>query len=227
MGHGERIKARVGQGKPIRAQQLANRLGVTRSTVYQWMAGGDVAPRHREPLAKELGYSQDDLFGDGKNATANIFGSRIMVVGAIHDDQVVECAEWPEKNQYQTYVPSTPQTEAYQGLKVVGFEVRSPSMNRRYPAGTLVVCATLRELGEDPKHLIDGKYYIVHQILSAKRRRCLLRRAQVVGSGRQRQIWLWPESDDPAYQSPIAFMTNPHPTLDVSHRVLYSWRPED
>lgn len=92
-------------------------------------------------------------------------------------------------------VPADPLLE---GFKLYAAETRGPSMNKRWPEGTVVVFTNVEETGEMPT---KGRRYVV------ERRRLggdAEHTVKLLVQDADGKYWLMPESDDPRFQAPIS-----------------------
>ncbi|MCZ4274023.1 LexA family transcriptional regulator [Maritalea porphyrae] len=136
----------------------------------------------------------------------------------------VEAGSWAEANvwedpdqQYQIAVPNDPE---FANLTLHGAETRGPSMNKRYPSGTIVVYTSIYETDEEP---VPGRRYIIEC-----ERTDGLREATVKTLHKDEQgcLWLMPESNDPRHQQPIEVNGNLGDTIRIVGRVVFSVQKE-
>lgn len=106
-----------------------------------------------------------------------------------------ETWEWNEDQQYQVAIPLD---QTLEGFKLYAAETRGPSMNRRWPEGTIVVFTAVEETQEIP---IPGKRYIVERRRVGGEAEHTVKKLVQDAEGK---LWLMPESDDPRFQSPIS-----------------------
>lgn len=102
--------------------------------------------------------------------------------------------EWPYDEQYDVAVPAD---EFLSQVELFAAETRGPSMNRRWPEGTVVVFTNVIETEESPQ---IGKRYVV------ERRRAngdLEHTVKLLHQDADGRYWLVPESTDPVFQQPI------------------------
>lgn len=119
----------------------------------------------------------------------------VRVVAHVQAGDWAESWEWPYSDQYDVAVPNDPE---YAGVQLFAAETRGPSMNRRWPEGTVVVFVDNYQLEESP---IPGKRYVVERTRADGRREHTVKTLHRDESG---QFWLIPESTDPLFQSPIS-----------------------
>lgn len=112
-------------------------------------------------------------------------------------------------------------SDTYRTLKLFGLRVEGDSMNLVYPAGTVLVCASLHELYEEEP--IAGKRYIVRRTRSDGAVETTVKEVMQDATGKW---WLWPKSSNPRHQEPIPFDAKIGDMVEVTARVLASQRPE-
>ena len=146
-----------------------------------------------------------------------------MVRGAVEAGAYREAIEWPEADWYPVGVAGVREYAHYPQLAL---EVRGPSMNAIYPDGSIIVCVSFIDLQRQPK---PGERVVV------ERRRGTLVEATVkefvVEDGAPK---LYPRSDHPAHQSPIALQAelndgedeNQDEEIRITALVIGSFRPE-
>lgn len=129
-----------------------------------------------------------------------------------------EALEWQQDDWYDVAIPDDP---ALLKFDLFGAETKGPSMNRRYPEGTVVICTKMIETRED---IQPGKRYIVERERPDGMREATVKLLWLDDSGK---FWLLPESDDPRYQEPIAVDEIDDATVTIVGRVRYSVQRED
>lgn len=137
----------------------------------------------------------------------------VKVSGFVQAGAWAESWNWEEDDCYEVAVPDDSHLQAF-GL--YGAEARGTSMNKRYPEGTVLVFTDAIEAEED---ISFGKRYIVE-----RERADGLREATVklLVQDEEGTAWLWPESDDPRFQQPIAINGNDGDTIRIVGRVRYA-----
>ena len=161
----------------------------------------------------------DILHCDPVEFITNITHTRIVRVRAHVEAGVwAESTEWAEEDWYDVAVPDDPEFRRY---NLYGAETRGPSMNRRYPQGTVVVFTDAIETEQD---ITVGKRYIVE-----RERADGLREATVktLFQDEEGKLWLMPESTDPRHQQPIEIGSADGDTVRIVGRVVYSVQRED
>ena len=110
-----------------------------------------------------------------------------------------EAAIWEDPDShYKIAVPNDPDFANY---ALHGAETRGPSMNKRYPEGTVVVYTSIYETEETPT---PGRRYIIEREGPDGLREATVKTLHRDENG---GLWLMPESDDPRHQQPIAKST--------------------
>jgi transcriptional regulator with XRE-family HTH domain len=104
-----------------------------------------------------------------------------------------ESWEWPDEDQYQVAVPND---EHLKPFRLYAAETRGPSMNRRWPEGTVVVFTNAAETLESP---VLGKRYVVERRRSGETEHTV----KLLHKDENGRLWLVPESTDPLHQQPI------------------------
>lgn len=156
------------------------------------------------------------LEGEGDESVARDQTVRRVTVSAhIQAGVWTESWEWPESDQYQVFIPNDP---VFIGFKLHAAEARGPSMNKRYPEGTVLVFTDVNETMEDP---VPGKRYIVERKRPSGETEHTVKLLHLDDEGR---YWLVPESTDPRFQAPIAVDegTGDGDTVSIIGRVCYS-----
>ena len=126
-----------------------------------------------------------------------------------------ESWEWQEEDQYQVAVPTD---EEVLPFRLYAAETRGPSMNRRWPEGTVVIFTNVAETLESP---IPGKRYIVERRRMGGDAEHTVKKLVRDDHGK---LWLMPESDDPRFQTAISVDegTGDEDTVSILGRVWYS-----
>jgi DNA-binding XRE family transcriptional regulator len=193
---GDRIRLRrellrLSQGK------LAEGVGVSQPTVWEWETGKSVPTRARvKTIAKALRTTADYLERGDARAEQHYEGLplRVPIIGTVQAGAWMEAYQLPEGEwKYM----SLPADERYPGVERLGFRNVGASMNRRFADGAILVCVLYRQIQEEPQ---DGHYVIVEREDTGGRVEATCKLLKADGSGK---LWLWPESNDPLYQAPI------------------------
>lgn len=193
---------------------LADRLGINWQTVSnaERYVGKGLSTEKLEAYAAALGVPVHKLID-----TSN--GIREVVVrGYVQAGHYAEDCELHEDDRYPVFIPDDIK---YQDVALYARETRGPSMNRRYPEGTVVIHTDAIETGED---IIPGKRYIVERERADGLREATVKKLWVDGEG---CAWLLPESDDPRFQEPIALDGEEGDTIRIVGRVRFMVGRED
>lgn len=139
---------------------------------------------------------------------------RVKVSGIVQAGYWAEPEEEMERPPVDEYI-SAPLPDAFRQLRLFAVKVAGLSMNRLYPPGTILICATLEDLHEPPT---SGRRYIVRRIAADGRIESTVKEYVVDDRGRS---WLWPRSDDPEFQQPWRVDEGrPGETIEIYARVL-------
>lgn len=204
------------QEKNISRETLADNVGAHPVTISKLISGKmRLSDVWIEKISNALRVTPGALF-DEPPAAANL--KALKVIGAVEAGALRESFEWDQSDQYTT---SLPIPDIYQRVKPFVLEVRGPSMNLKYPDGTLLVCANMYDLNEEPR---AGKRYIVEKIFPDGTREATVKQLRIDESGLP---WLWPESSHPAHQMPIEVNGHDGETIRILARVLGSYQPEE
>lgn len=123
-------------------------------------------------------------------------GLRTVIVAAhVQAGEWSETWEWSDDEKYPVVIRADPLL--YQ-IKLYAAEARGPSMNRRWPEGTVLIFSNIAETQESP---IPGKRYIVERRRRGGEAEHTVKLLYKDPDGKH---WLMPESDDPRYQTPIS-----------------------
>lgn len=187
VGYGDNI-VKLRKGQKLTQQQLADMVGVEQPTIQRW------EKNKREPdyealtsLAEALGVEPGAFFAED---VAVPVGPRLYVKGEVHAGHWVEAYEWPE-DEWKTFngrADVHAKLEHRFGLRVIG-----DSMNRKYPAGSIVECISVFGHAE----AMPGRRVVI-----VRRRDDMLYEATVKLLVEQDgELWAVPESHNPAFQS--------------------------
>lgn len=139
----------------------------------------------------------------------------VTVAAHVQAGLFAEAWEWNEADQYTVAVPADPVLD---GFRLYAAETRGPSMNKRWPEGTVVVFTNVVETREAP---IAGKRYVVERKhLGGDAEHTV----KLLTKDREGRFWLMPESDDPRFQAPISVEdgTGDGDTVTIIGRVRYA-----
>lgn len=142
----------------------------------------------------------------------------IKVVGAVEAGVLKESMNWePERH----YVINLPLPDIYKMVKPFALEVRGPSMNKRYPEGSILVCASLYNLNEE---LRDNKRYIIEKTVDGGDHETTVKLVKIDDN---QDVWLWPESNHPEFQAPTKLNGKDGEEIRILARVLGTYQMED
>jgi transcriptional regulator with XRE-family HTH domain len=142
----------------------------------------------------------------------------VKVVAYVQAGAWAESNDLPEEDQYSVAVPEDADLARY---SLTGVQVRGPSMNLRYPEGTVLVITNAIETQED---IQPGKRYVVERERPDGMREYTVKTLHRDEEG---HFWLMPESNDPRHQQPIEVNGDLGDTIRVLGRVVYSLLRED
>lgn len=116
---------------------------------------------------------------------------------------------------------TAPLSDTIMKLRPFALRVSGNSMDRVYPAGTILICCHLEALNEQP---MTGKRYIIEDQDEHGRIETTVKEFVIDENGRP---WAWPRSSDSEHQQPIPLDTGKagH-TIIIRSRVVYSMRME-
>ncbi|WP_051213293.1 LexA family protein [Maritalea myrionectae] len=201
--------------KKISRDDLAHAVGVHPVTISRLISGRiDLSGERLQALAKAFNVSPEAIISD----TPVVPMRTVKVVAFVQAGAWAESNELPDEDQFSVAVPQDTDLAKY---SLTGVQVRGPSMNLRYPEGTVLVITNAIETQED---IQPGKRYVVE-----RERPDGLREYTVKTLHRDEEghFWLMPESNDPRHQQPIEVNGDLGDTIRVLGRVVYSLLRED
>lgn len=141
----------------------------------------------------------------------------VPVVGYVQAGEWREAITWEDEDRYSVIVP---RDRAMEGVRLEGYEVRGPSMNKVYPEGTVIVIASIIDTEEE---FIPGKRYVINR-QRGDEVEGTVKTYHVDEAGRR---WLVPESTLMEFQ-PISLDEGHDEETEVRAlgRVMYSVRRE-
>lgn len=192
--------------------EAATKAGLERTYIRDIVEGKKSSIRSNkiDDLARALKLDPSEL---GGTHTAPADFRRVTVQGYVQAGHWAETWMLPEDEQYSVPVPTD---DALARYTLHAAETRGPSMNRRYPEGTVLIFTDAIETHED---IIPGKRYIVERERADGLREATVKKLWRDESGR---YWLLPESDDPRFQEPIPIEGSEDDTVRVIGRVRYA-----
>ncbi len=175
-------------------------------------------------IAEGLGVRPSSLIKD-IDQTQSLTTIPVRVCGTVQAGIFQEALEWPPEDQYDVWVPVRPE---YSGLPHFAVRVSGPSMDRKFPDGTIVVCVRLRDMvGYLPE---SGRRYLIYRRDEKGGVEATIKELRVDDGG---FAWLWPRSSHPDYQQPwrLDSLSNHLPDGDedlvIWALVIGAYNPED
>lgn len=202
------------------ATAAAEALGIKYPTYAAHENGSRGVPRNMDRYARFFRVSLDWLLegqGPGPHLASRDQAAgparNVQVRGFVEAGAFEEVWDMPEDEWYDVPVPYDGRLAQYQ---LHAAEARGPSMNRRYPEGTVLIYTSLNDTNED---LVFGKRYIVERERADGLREATVKTLWRDESGK---AWLLPESTDPRYQEPIPIDGGENDTVRIVGRVRYA-----
>ena len=206
------IRARGHAPKPANLQKLAVALGVSPSYFLDAAAGDDPIQRDAPQEAQEIPVGT------------------VFVKGAVQAGLWQDALEWPAGDWKAINVPADGR---FAGMERFGLLVRGTSMNRVYPEGSIAIAVRTDCLGRTPR---TGERVVVLK-RGESGLEATIKKYEEAPDGRR---ILWPESFDPAFQTPLilddvaqALSSDGHDAdhasgldLEVIAVIVGSYRPE-
>lgn len=200
------------EAKGLSQEALGEIIGAHWQTVHRAESGKTALSEPKlAKYAEALEVGIDDLMAPSS-------GRMVVVKGYVEAGAWAETWEWDEDNQYQVPVPDEP---LFRGFTLHAAETRGPSMNKRYPEGTVIVFTDIIETQAD---IIVGKRYIVERERADGMREATVKQLWQDETGK---YWLLPESTDPLFQEPIPINGNEDDTIRIVGRVRFAVSREE
>ncbi|ESY75536.1 hypothetical protein X740_31010 [Mesorhizobium sp. LNHC221B00] len=195
------------EAQGLSQEALGARIGVHWQTVLRAESGKTaLGVTKLRNYAEALGVEPDELMQTEE-------GRMVTVKGFVQAGEWAETWEWGEDDQYTVPVPDEPSLRHY---TLHAAQTRGPSMNRRYPEGTVLVFTDIIETQSD---IQIGKRYIVERQRADGLREATVKTLWRDDAGR---VWLLPESDDPLFQQPIPIEGSEDDTVRIVGRVRFA-----
>jgi transcriptional regulator with XRE-family HTH domain len=134
----------------------------------------------------------------------------ILVRGAVQAGIWNEATEWPADEWSAVTVPSDLR---YPGIDRFGLLVCGNSMDRLYPAGTVVIGVRFSDLAREPKP--GERVVVMRRSRLTGEYEATLKEYEIDAQGRH---ILWPRSSDPEFQAPIV-LNGPAPLADSTNKI--------
>ncbi|MGE0289296.1 MAG: LexA family protein [Bradyrhizobium sp.] len=191
---------------------LAEHIGIPQSRISEMARGlREFKPEEIPPISEYLAEPPPDL-----NPVLQR-GERVKISGKVQAGYWAEPdEEYEEARKWET-IPFMPQ---YQGVRKFAVRVVGPSMNAIMPEGTLLVCAHLYDLQEEP---ISGKRYIVRMTRPDGYIENTVKELVIDSAGKP---WLWPRSHHPEHQQPMSLDDREGYLVEIHARVIFAMIPE-
>ena len=191
---------------------LAEAVGVHFTTINKYETGvTELNAAKMEVIAEALGVQVGEIFAESPPPEP------IHVRGRVQAGAWAESLEWDDGDRYPVWVPIPDQWRPFAKF---GVEVHGPSMNRRYPEGTVLICVPIIEADIEPK---EGQRYIVERTDTSGFHEMTVKELRFDRDGRP---WLWPDSDDPKFQEPLAADGENGDEVQIRAIVITSVQPE-
>lgn len=206
-----RIKT-IRKSRGLTQADVAESLGLNLTNYNRLETGKtELTVSKMEKLAKILACNPVDLiFRVGEFRT-------VQVRGQVEAGAWSEAFEWEESQCYDVAIPDDPALRPY---AIYGAETRGPSMNRRYPEGTVIVFTHMIETQETVR--VGSRYVVEREGPDGLREATV----KTLWKDEEESFWLLPDSDDPRHQQPIALNGDDGDTIRIIGRVVYSVHKE-
>lgn len=194
-------------------EELAEKSGLSVSYLSRLEAGKrNLSVKNINKIAPSLGASGPELVATTHKS------QRIKISGVVQAGDYIDPGDEIYLGDESVDIPME---ERLQKFRLYALRVAGPSMNVRYPEGSILICASLADTQELP---IPGKRYIVRRIRPDGSYEQTVKEFVVDSSGKK---WLMPRSTEPQWQSPIPYEDGSEDeTVELQSRVLYSVMPE-
>ena len=201
--------------------------GISPSAIYNFLNGRaeSLSQPTMEALARAVGRPVSEITGETIAELTPSPVRQILVRGDVAAGDFRDSPEWPPDGQFTIKVPV-----AAPGMNLFGLAVDGEDMNQVYPDGSVLVCSPMKKLR---RRLKSGEHVIVERRASNGQIENTVREIQFDNEGR---TWLWPRSDRPQHQQPVAVYWPPDFVPDESDRetrevtivaiVISSYQPE-
>jgi len=214
------------RGISMRAVSLG--AGLSESAAKHVIYGSSQSPRLKtiNQIAAYLDIPTSEITGKDpqqREAAIPVHTTQIEVRGDVQAGVWREAIEWPAVDWYAITVPID---AAYQGFHRYGLKVCGQSMNKVFPEGSVVVVINFGDLGRLPK---TGDFVVAVQRCSkTDQYEATVKAVQIRDDG---TVILWPQSWDPAFQTPV--ILPPHdgqdsagvPDVAIQALVVGSYQP--
>ncbi|MCB4862980.1 MULTISPECIES: LexA family protein [Sphingobium] len=180
-------------------QQWAKAAGVSKNALYNFLNGHSDGLDHMTyaKLARVYNVPSWKISGEAPEPATP---APIWVMGHVQAGYFREAVEWERSDWYDVDVPVPPRFKN----RARALEVRGTSMNREYKEGAVVIWVPMLD-ARPPR---DGDHVIVYSYSAHG----LVEATVKLFQERNGKRWLWPQSDDPEFQTPVDV---DHPGGDV------------
>lgn len=171
-------------------------------------------------IASGLGVPWQELLArvkSGRSKEHTLAVESIMVRGQAEAGVWREAVERDESEWYAVTIPTDP---IYAAATKFGLEFRGPSMDRHFPEGTVGIFVRVEEL---PHDIASGDRVLVERRRPDGHIEATVKEFVVDEQGK---AWLWPRSNHPEYQAPVAYDDVPNATVRITALLIGSYRPE-
>ncbi|HVJ53047.1 MAG TPA: S24 family peptidase [Aliidongia sp.] len=164
------------------------------SVLYNFLNGGSqsLSQRSLEKLADAAGAAIGDLIG--AVPVREIETPGIKIIGLVQAGLWMPALDLESADLGHVEAPLA---RAFQG-KAFGLKVNGTSMNLIYPEGTVIICIKLWDFEGD---IEPGMRLVVYRKGAHDMVEATVKELRI--DKRDGSKWLWPCSDDPAFQNPI------------------------
>ena len=156
----------------------------------------------------------------------------VYVKGAVQAGVWADAIEWDSSDWLPIFVP---EEARYPRVERFGLQVRGNSMDRLYPAGSILITVRFADIGRGPEP--GDKVVVIRRSETGDQFEATVK---VYELDELNRVILWPRSTDPEHQAPIIlpaasyeFAGNghdgdqaSHPDLEISSLVIGSYRSE-
>jgi len=193
--------------------EMAKRLG-TSQPQYQRLEKGlrPLTPKWALKIEAEFGIPAAQMVFKNE-VDKSLPARKVTVIGYVQAGAWEETWELQEEDQYAIYIPPDVNLSGY---SLYAAETRGPSMNKRYPEGTVIVFTNIIETHEE---LMPGKRYVIERERPDGLKEATVKLLWMDDKGKP---WLLPESTDPRFQEPIPINGDEGDTIRIVGRVRYA-----
>lgn len=210
---------RLRRSLELNQAEFGKKVGASQPTVAKWERGKQIPDtanlKRLAALAGETIEEFDQSLLPKNERLTNV--EEIEVVGAVQGGVWAEALEKMPEDRYTVSILRDPTTAK---LNKFGLEVEGSSMNRAYLAGSVVICVPVHALSEPPTH---GDHVIVYREREGLAE-ATIKEMRITEDG---SIWLFPDSSDPMFQTPIQYRDGLRDgeTVRIHALVIGSYQP--